>query len=173
MGATDLLHQFGAERQVESDEIRHWSTLRVTMSARERSRWMATVRHERRIAAPADAVWEVLRRPEDISRWFPGVTNATMDGNIRTITLASGLSLPEEILTIDDLLRRVQYRITSPLYTFHLGTIDVIALTNSESLCVYSTTAEPPVLALVVGGATVGALEMIDRLATLSVGSGV
>jgi len=32
-------------------------------------------------------------------------------------------------------------------------------------LCVYSTTAEPDVMALVIGGGTYGALAQIERLA--------
>lgn len=123
---------------------------------------MATVRHERRIAAPASEVWEVIRRPEDIVEWFPGIVKARVEGSSRVITLATGVEMPEDVLTVDPILRRFQYRITSPLYRFHLGTIDVHELAERDSLCVYSTTAEPDVMALVVGGATVAALEQIE-----------
>ena len=129
---------------------------------------MATTRYEQRIAAPAAVVWEVVRRPESIPDWFPGVVSAQMDGKIRTITLRSGLQMPEEILTVDSQLRRFQYRITSPIYRMHLGTIDVIALSDTESLCVYSTTAEPDIMALVVGGGTYRALGEIARLSLLA-----
>jgi hypothetical protein len=73
--------------------------------------------------------------------------------------------MPEEILTNDPILRRFAYRITSPVYRFHLGVIDVIELGTNDSLCVYSTTAEPDTLALIVAGGTVGALAEIKRLA--------
>jgi hypothetical protein len=73
--------------------------------------------------------------------------------------------MPEEILTIDPLIRRFQYRITSPIYRYHLGTIDVHEIAERDALCVYSTTAEPAVLALVIGGGTYGALEEIARRA--------
>ncbi len=127
---------------------------------------MATIRYERRIAAPADVVWSIVRRPESIPEWFPGVVSCTVEGTQRTITLASGISMPEEIMTVDDLQRRFQYRVTAPLYRFHLGTIDVIELGENDSLCVYSTTAEPDVMALVIGGGTYGALERIEQLAS-------
>ena len=126
---------------------------------------MATVRFERRIAAPADVVWNVVKRPDSIQEWFPGIVASRVDGSQRVITLASGIEMPEEILTVDSLLRRFQYRITSPIYSFHLGTIDVIELASVDSLCVYSTTAEPDVMALVIGGGTYGALAQIERLA--------
>ena len=76
---------------------------------------MASLRHERRIAAPADVVWDVLRRPESIPDWFPGIVSCTVEGNVRTIKTASGIEIPEEILTIDPLLRRFAYRITAPV----------------------------------------------------------
>jgi hypothetical protein len=43
--------------------------------------------------------------------------------------------------------------------------IDVIALGPSDSLCVYSTTAEPDPLALLIAGGTVGALDEIQKIA--------
>lgn len=128
---------------------------------------MASLRHERRILAPATVVWGVIRRPESITEWFPGVVSCTVEENLRVITLASGLVMPEEILAIDELQRRFVYRITSPLYKFHLATIDVIALGENDSLCVYSTTAEPDALALIVAGGTIGALEEIRRIAEI------
>jgi len=126
---------------------------------------MASLRYERRIAASADAVWDVVRHPESIPNWFPGIVSCVVDGNLRTITTAMGLEMPEEILTIDSTIRRFAYRIVAPLYRFHLGVIDVIELGPLDSLCVYSTTAEPDPLALMIAGGTLGALDVIQRLA--------
>jgi hypothetical protein len=126
---------------------------------------VATVRFERRIAAPVDTVWSIFCDPASIVEWFPGVTSATVEGNVRVITLRSGIQMPEEILTIDPLIHRFQYRVTSPLYRMHLGTIDAIELGARDTLCVYSTTAEPHVMALVIGGGTFGALRQIEQMA--------
>jgi uncharacterized protein YndB with AHSA1/START domain len=52
---------------------------------------MASLKYERRIAATVDAVWDVVRRPESIPNWFPGIVSCTVEGNIRTITTATGL----------------------------------------------------------------------------------
>ena len=126
---------------------------------------MATVRYERRIKASPDTVWNLVRDPRSIPEWFPGITSCDVDGKVRTIHLANGISMPEEIIISDDLLRRFAYRVTSPLYRSHLGTIDVIEIGPKDSLCIYSTTAEPDVLALVIGGGSAGALDEIQRLA--------
>jgi hypothetical protein len=131
----------------------------------EKDGTVASLRHELRIAAAPDEVWAVVSRPESIPEWFPGITSCTVDGNVRVIKTAIGLEMPEEILTNDPILRRFAYRITSPVYRFHLGVIDVIELGTNDSLCVYSTTAEPDTLALIVAGGTVGALAEIKRLA--------
>lgn len=99
--------------------------------------------------------------PSRLHEWFPGITACTVDGDQRVVTTGSGLSLPEEILTVDGLQRRFQYRITAPLLTEHLGTIDVLDPEDGTSLVVYSTDAEPAVMALVVGGAAGSALERL------------
>jgi uncharacterized protein YndB with AHSA1/START domain len=126
---------------------------------------MASLRYERRIAASAEVVWNVFCDPRSIPEWFPGVVSCSMEGNVRTLTLASGIDMPEEILTIDPLQRRFAYRIIAPLYRFHLATLDAIALSDVETLCVYSTTAEPDTLALLTGGGTAHALVEIARIA--------
>ena len=126
---------------------------------------MASLRHELRIGADADTVWDVVRRPESIPQWFPGIESCTVDGATRVVRTAIGMEMPEEILTIDDTIRRFAYRITSPLYRFHLGVIDVIEIGHRDTLCVYSTSAEPDPLALIVAGGTVGALAQIKQIA--------
>jgi hypothetical protein len=131
---------------------------------------VASLRHERRIAASADVVWDIVRRPESIPTWFPGIVSCTVDGDVRVITTVTGMEIPEKIMTIDSTIRRFAYRVTAPLYTFHLGVIDVIEIGQFDSLCVYSTTAEPDTLALLIAGGTVGALEEIARLAEATKG---
>jgi hypothetical protein len=124
---------------------------------------VASVRREIRIRRPAAEVWAVAGDPARLHEWFPGITACTVKGDTRTITLNTGIQLPERIVTHDDVLRRFQYRITAPLFTEHQGTIDVHDLGDGTSLVVYSTDAEPRTMALVVGGGTGGALESLRR----------
>lgn len=126
---------------------------------------MGSVRREVRIARPADEVWAVVGDPARIAEWFPGIVEATVDGTSRVITTASGLPMPEEIITNDPVLRRFQYRLATPLVQHHLGTIDVFDLGDGTSLVAYATDAEPDVLALVIGGAAgAGLRQLRDRL---------
>jgi len=121
---------------------------------------MATVRREIRIDCNPDDVWALIRDPTTIAEWFPGIVSCTLDGSFRTVTMGSGLSLQEEIITIDDDLRRFQYRIDSPIMSHHLGMIDVLA-DQGGSLVIYSTDISPDPMAYVFSGATGAALDAI------------
>jgi len=124
---------------------------------------MATVRREIRIAASAEEVWKVVGKPEILYLWFPGITASVVDGTTRVITTGTGIPMPEEIITNDALQRRFQYRITAALFREHLATVDVLDVGDGTCMVVYSTDAEPAVMALVIGGATTGALEELQR----------
>lgn len=123
----------------------------------------ASVRRERVIAVAADRAWEVVGRPELLHLWFPGIVACVVEGSTRTITLGTGVSLPEMILTNDPLQRRFQYRISGGLFAEHLGTIDVVALGDAHCLVTYSSDADPATMAVVLGGATGGALDELAR----------
>lgn len=124
---------------------------------------MASIRRELRIHRPAGAVWDVVGDPTTIHTWFPGIASCTVEGKVRTITLNSGIALPEDLVVVDPIARRFQYRITGGLFRHHQGTIDVHELDDESCLVVYSTDAEPDVMALVIGGASGGALEELAR----------
>jgi hypothetical protein len=108
-------------------------------------------------------VWPLIGDPTAIAGWFPGMVDAQVDGSVRVITTAAGIPLPEEIVTVDPILRRFQYRVTAPLLRNHLGTVDVFDLRDGRSLVSYSTDAEPDPVALIIGGATGNALHELKR----------
>lgn len=123
-----------------------------------------SVRHSRRIAASADTVWALAGDPARLHEWFPGVVNCHVEGNHRTIELASGLSLPEEILVHDHGMRRFQYRITAPLFSFHRGTLDVVDLDDGTCVVSYASDVDPRTMALVIAGAAAAGLDELARL---------
>lgn len=127
---------------------------------------MATYRREARIARPAAEVWKVVGRPDLLHLWFPGMSACRLeevDGKqMRYVTVGTGIEMPEEILVNDPLQRRFQYRLAVPVFRDHRGTIDVIELGERDTLVVYSTDCVPDAMALVIGGATGGALEELQ-----------
>ena len=127
---------------------------------------MGSVRRHVFINRDADDVWSLVGDPARLHEWFP--TSATrIDGDTRWITLASGITFEERIVTLDHDLRRFQYTIVNnPIITEHLGTVDVIADGPNRCIVVYSTNMEPEVLALPIAGAAGVGLEKLAELFT-------
>ena len=114
---------------------------------------MATIRSHARVHRSADDVWKIVGDPTRIVEWFPGVTEATVEGNNRTLMLKAGLPVHEELVTLDHRMRRFQYRITGPLpVKYHLGTMDVIEDGEPGCLLMYSTEISPDPMAFVLDG---------------------
>lgn len=124
---------------------------------------LGSIRHQIRISRSADDVWARVRDAAGLHTWFPGLTDCQVDGKNRVIFLGSGMAMPEEILVSDDVQRRFQYRITTPIFRHHRGTIDVIELGDDECMVVYSTEADPRTMALTIAGGTAGALDELKR----------
>ena len=124
---------------------------------------MALVRREVVIARPPEDVWPAVGDPAAISTWFPGIVKAEVNGASRVITTASGLTMPEEIVTNDPARRVFEYRITAPLLKDHLGSIEVTGAGAGRSLVRYQTRCEPDAIALVIGGACGNALHELRR----------
>ena len=118
-----------------------------------------SIRRHVRIRRSADDVWAVIGDPARITEWFPGIVDASVDGNTRTVTTGAGIPMPEEIVTNDRLQRRFQYRITSGLFREHLSTMDVLDLDDGTCVVVYAADAIPATMALVIAGAAGNALE--------------
>lgn len=123
-----------------------------------------SVRREVRIDRPAADVWALVGDPSRVAEWFPGIESAVVDGTTRTITTGNGMPLPEEVLTVDHLLRRFQYRLGLPVLREHTSTIDVFELDPSSCLVVYGCDADPATMALIIGGAAGNALEHLRDL---------
>jgi hypothetical protein len=122
-----------------------------------------SVRREVVIAAGADDAWRLVGRPELLHTWFPGIVDCRVEGDRRTVTLATGLTFDETILTNDPLQRRFQYRISGGLFAEHLASLDVVALGEHRCLVTYATDADPATMAIVLGGAMGGALDELRR----------
>jgi hypothetical protein len=123
-----------------------------------------SVRRQVHVARPAAEVWAFVGDPARLAEWFPGVTSVTVEGDHRRVTTAAGITFDEDLLTVDPLARRFQYRVTGGLFREHLGTLDVLDLGDGTCLLVYATDADPATLALVVGGAAGAGIERARRI---------
>ncbi len=120
-----------------------------------------SVRHQVRLACPADTAWALLGDPARVDEWFDGIVSCTVDGDQRVVVTRSGLPMPETLLTVDPVLRRLEYRINAPMFVEHLSIVDVLDLGDGTCLALYSIDAQPAPLALVIGGAARAALARL------------
>jgi hypothetical protein len=107
-------------------------------------------------------VWALVGDAGGVTAWFPGMTDVKVDegGRRRTITLASGMPLVENVVTVRHDLRRFQYRLLGPLpVTSHLATIDVVPDGDRRCVVLYSTDVVPHALAFILDGAVRAALD--------------
>lgn len=124
---------------------------------------MGSVRRHAVVASSADAVWAFIGRPEALHEWFP-TSSTRVEGDKRWVTLPSGIVFEEQILLVDNDLRRFQYSIiNNPLITHHLGTVDVIALADDRCIVIYGTDIEPEVLGLAIGAAAGDGLRTLQE----------
>jgi len=84
---------------------------------------MASIRKQVHIDATVAKVWEALRDVGALhTRLVPGfVTDTRMDGNARVVTFANGQVAREEIVSVDDNLRRVAWAILDPPFQHYSG----------------------------------------------------
>ena len=88
---------------------------------------MATLREILHLHAPAADVWDAVRDVGEVHRRLvPGfVTDARLEQGARLITFANGLTAREEIVSVDDDLRRLVYAIPRGQFLHYQGTVDV------------------------------------------------
>jgi ligand-binding SRPBCC domain-containing protein len=119
---------------------------------------MATIRETIHIDAPPDKVWAGVRDPLAVTKFFDALDSCEMVGTARKIKMGD-ITIVEEIVTVDDDLRRFQYAITEmPIpVEFHLSTIDVLE-DGDGTLIVYGVDVRPDmlkdILAPTISGAT-------------------
>lgn len=125
----------------------------------------ATVRHHETLAVPADRAWAAFTRPELLDRFFPGIAAISMNeaGDVRSVTLGTGLTLDERIIWNDDIQRRLQYRIEGSFFRDHLATVDVLPLDDDRCLIAYASDCEPATMAIILGGAMRAALDSVKQ----------
>lgn len=88
---------------------------------------MATIHKELHIDAPADRVWDALRDVGALhTRLAVGfVIDTRMDGNTRVVTFANGMTVREEIVAVDEAMRRVVWAIVGQQFHHFNGAAQV------------------------------------------------
>jgi hypothetical protein len=133
------------------------------------AKW-GSVRANTVIEVPADAAWARIADVPNNASWFTSLVKSWCEADpetgrpVRFVTTPTGMTMTEDILLVDHDQRRLQYQLrANPIMTHHLATIDVIELSASTCLVIYSTDLAPRPLALAFGGATQRALHTLKE----------
>ncbi len=135
---------------------------------------VGSIREHVPIAAPPSAAWARIADIENNNLWFTDIAKSwcEIDTNtgrlIRKVQMATGMTFIEDIIRVDAVQRRLQYRIRSVAFLkSHLATIDVIdttALTTTPScMVVYSIELDPGTICLPFGAASFRALTTLKE----------
>ncbi len=90
---------------------------------------MASLRQEIPVNAPLDHVWAALRDFGAVHRRLvPGfVVDSKLDGDARIVTFFNGMTVREELVSIDDAHHRVAYAIVGGMAKHYNGAAQVFA----------------------------------------------
>jgi len=86
-------------------------------------RRMASIRKEIHIDAPLPRVWDALRDVGALhTRLVPGfVTQTKLEGSARLVTFGNGMTVREEIVSVDDSRKRVCWAIVGQQFQHYNG----------------------------------------------------
>jgi hypothetical protein len=94
------------------------------------------------IDAPVEAVWPVIRDFNGLPNWVPGVAGSSIEGGrdadtvgcVRVLTLGSGATCSERLLSLDDSRYVLSYSVVQQLFpiTDHRAVIELIPVTSGE-----------------------------------------
>lgn len=115
---------------------------------------MASIHTEVLIEAPPDQVWDAVRDVGAVhTRLAQGfVVDTTLNGDSRLVSFANGEAVREQIIDIDDRIRRVAYTVVEWRTTHHNASMQVFADGNGRSRLVWIADLLPNDLADLVGG---------------------
>ena len=88
---------------------------------------MSTLRETLHLHAPAAAVWDAVRDVGELHRRLvPGfVTEVRLEPGARVLTFVNGVTVREEIVSVDDHARRLAYAIPRGRFLHYQGTVAV------------------------------------------------
>jgi hypothetical protein len=88
---------------------------------------MASLYRDIPLNSDAARAWATLRDSRNIARVFAGVlTDARVDGDLRTVTFANGNVVQERIVTVDDERMRVAYTVCGLNFEHYAASMQIV-----------------------------------------------
>ena len=109
---------------------------------------MASIHREVALEVSAERAWSVLRQVGKPHEAFAGVlTDATIEGDVRTVTFANGMVARERILDVDEARRRVAYSVQTEPFTYHHASMRIVAEDDGRSRLLWTSDFLPAEIA--------------------------
>jgi carbon monoxide dehydrogenase subunit G len=115
---------------------------------------MATIRREFELSSPPERAWAALRDFGELhTRLVPGfVVACTLDGELRHLRFANGMTATEQLVGIDEEAMRIAYTVVGGRASHHHASAQVVRLPDGRSRFIWITDLLPHELAGPVGG---------------------
>jgi hypothetical protein len=115
---------------------------------------MASIHKEMLLDAPAEQVWAAIRDVGEIHTRFARefVTGTRVESASRFVTFANGMTVREQIVDIDDNVRRLAYSIVEWKLTHHNASFQVFPVGRARSRLVWIADLLPDDMADLVDG---------------------
>ncbi len=105
---------------------------------------MATIHYETIIEVPVARAWGALRDVGSAHQLFAGVLiDGHLQGDIRTVTFASGMVVREQIVDVNEDDRRVAYAVIDGLFKHHGASMQLFAAGERRCRFVWITDLLP------------------------------
>lgn len=89
---------------------------------------MASLYRDIPLETDAARAWATLRDSRNVARVFAGVlTDAHVEGDLRTVTFANGSVVQERIVAVDDAHMRIAYTVCGPNFDQHAASMQIVA----------------------------------------------
>lgn len=110
---------------------------------------MATINLQTTLKVSPNDLWARVKDVGAISDLLDVITDSSLDGHVRSCTMANGAQLDETILSIDDEHRRVAYSITTSPFPIevHASSMQVSDAGRGKSTFQWITDIKPDELA--------------------------
>jgi uncharacterized protein YndB with AHSA1/START domain len=110
---------------------------------------MTTIRHEIQIDAAPQSVWDAVRDVGALhTRLVPGfVVDTRMDGDARIVTFGNGMVAREEIVSVDEPIRRVAWAIIGQQFRHYNAAAQVFENDHGGTRFLWTTDLLPSELA--------------------------
>lgn len=101
---------------------------------------MASIWWEENVAVPADIAWAALRRVGEAHRVFaPVLVAGSIEGDVRTLVFANGLTVKERIVAIDDRRQRVAYCVLGDMFEHHSASMQILPVDERSCRFVWTS----------------------------------